>query len=527
MTNKVTIKLSIPDEVSYVTQSLQDAGYEAYFVGGCVRDLMLNITPNDWDVTTNATPEQIESVFEHTFYENDFGTVGVVNDQIVSQVTELDETIDFNQNAYEDVSQETKLQLDEKERLESLKVVEVTPFRTESAYSDNRRPDEITFSDTLEEDLQRRDFTMNALAYNHVSHEIIDIYGGIADIKEQVIKTVGNPDERFNEDALRMMRAIRFSAQLGFTINKDIQESILNNHELLHNISRERVRDEFVKILGTKTPMDALFIARDLHVLDHISKDLTRGIGVKQNGAHIYDVFEHLVRTMQHGADKEWPVSIRLAGLFHDISKPETRRFSKEKNDYTFYGHEVVGARVTKKALEDLKFPRKTVDKVTTLVRWHMFFSDPDEISLSAVRRIIRNVGPDNVWDLIRLRVCDRIGMGRPKEKSYRLRKYVAMMDEAMRSPVSVRDLKFNGDEMMEMFGLKPGRQIGYILKALMNETLDTPENNNKDYLISKTKELIEMPEKDLIAYAEAGEEAIESAEAAELKKIKRKHKVQ
>ncbi len=521
------ISLDIPAEVSYVTKTLQDAGYESYFVGGCVRDLLLEKIPNDWDVTTNATPEQIQELFEHTFYENDFGTVGVVNDDIVSQVTTLDETIVYNPYAYEEVSDETKEQLKEKTRLESLKVVEVTPYRTESIYSDNRRPDTIEFAKTLAEDLERRDFTINALAYDSVSQEIIDLYSGIQDLHQGVINTVGDADTRFQEDALRMMRAVRFSAQLSFTINKSVQESIQRNNQLLHKISRERIRDEFIKILNTKEPMNALILASELHVLDHISPHLSRGIGVKQNGAHIYDVFEHNIRTMQHGADKDWPMIIRLSGLFHDISKPETRRFSKEKNDYTFYGHEVVGARVTKKVLEDLKFPTKTVEKVTTLVRWHMFFSDPDQITLSAVRRIIRNVGPDNVWDLIRLRICDRIGMGRPKAKSYRLRKYVSMMDEAMRSPISVKDLKLNGDEIMELFNLKPSKQIGYILKALMNITLETPENNNKEYLITQVTEYLKLSDKELQELAESGEKAIDQAEQEEIRKIRRKHKVQ
>jgi len=520
------ISLEIPEEVSYVTTNLQDAGYEAYFVGGCVRDLLLNKTPNDWDVTTNANPDQIQSVFEHTFYENDFGTVGVVNDKVVSQVTKLEESINYNPYAYADVSHETKEQLQEMARLNSLKVVEVTPYRTESVYSDNRRPDSIEFAKTLAEDLERRDFTINALAFDAVSREITDLYGGIADIQTKTIKTVGDPDTRFSEDALRMMRAIRFSSQLGFTINKETQESISNNHVLLSKISRERIRDEFVKILETNEPMNALLTAKDLHVLDYISPDISRGIDVKQNGAHIYDVFEHNVRTMQHGADKEWPMVIRLAGLFHDISKPETRRYSKEKDDYTFYGHEVVGARVTKKALENLKFPTKIVEKVTTLVRWHMFFSDPDQITLSAVRRIIRNVGPNNVWDLIRLRICDRIGMGRPKEKSYRLRKYVSMMDEAMRSPISVKDLKLNGDEIMELFNIKPGKQIGYVLKALMNITLETPENNNKEYLIEQVTAYLKLPEQELQELADAGETAIDEAEQEEIRKIRRKHKV-
>lgn len=520
------ISLDIPKEVSYVTETLHKAGYEGYFVGGCIRDLLINKTPSDWDVTTNANPEQIQDLFEHTFYENDFGTVGVVNDEISAQIDELKAQLPEKQ-LYDDVSLET-FDLQKKiVSLETIMTVEVTPYRTESVYSDNRRPDSIEFAKTIDEDLSRRDFTINSLAYDPTTEIIVDNYSGISDLQSKVINTVGDPDIRFSEDALRMLRAIRFTAQLGFTINNDVEKSIMKHHELLKNISRERVRDEFLKMLATSEPMNALLLCRDLHVLDYISPHLSRGVGVKQNGAHIYDVFEHLLRTMQHGADKEWSNTIRLAGLLHDISKPETRRFSKEKNDYTFYGHEVVGARVSREILEDLKFPKKTVEKVSTLVRWHMFFSDPDQITLSAVRRIIRNVGPENVWDLIRLRICDRIGMGRPKERSYRLRQYVAMMDEAMRSPISVKDLKLNGDEMMEMFDLKPGKKIGYILKALMHITLETPENNNKEFLIEKTKEYLALSDDELVTLAESGEDAMLQAEQAEIKKIKRKHKVQ
>lgn len=521
------VQLPVPREIVELTKTLKANGFEGFLVGGCVRDMLLVKQPNDWDITTNATPEQIQDIFEHTFYENKFGTVGVVNDEIVSQVTQLQSLLDENQEEkYMDVSQETKDTISKIDKLKTLQTVEITPYRTESAYSDHRRPDTISFASTLSEDLSRRDFTINALAYDPIDNVLIDEFGGVKDLNDGIIKTVGDPNDRFTEDALRMIRAIRFSAQLCFTLNNETKSAIIEHGDLLGKISKERIRDEFIKILRTDKPMDALFLAKELHVLEYISHDLTRGINIEQNGAHKYDVFEHLVRTMQHGADKDWSLSIRLAGLFHDISKPETRRFSKEKNDYTFYGHEVVGARVTRKALQELKFPNEMIEKVSTLVRWHMFFSDPDEITLSAVRRIIRNVGPENVWDLIRLRICDRIGMGRPKERSYRLRKYVSMMDEAMRSPISVMDLKINGDQLIADFDMKPGKKIGYVLKALMSETLHTPENNNFEYLSGRVEELKVLSEKELIKLAAVGEEAIDQAEQEELRKIRRKHKV-
>lgn len=542
---KAKVIFDIPQEVSQVCKKLQDSGFEASLIGGCVRDLFLNKQPNDWDITTNAIPKEIQEIFEHTFYENDFGTVGVVNDDVSQEIEKLEKELDnikekergfkknmnnIQNNNINDVIQDFVKQKEKIDKeiynLKSLKVIEVTPYRIESTYSDNRRPDEVKFSKKLEDDLKRRDFTINALCYNPANNEVIDLFGGIFDLQQKEIKAIGNPNDRFNEDALRILRAVRFSAQLDFTVNHETSQSIEKNKDLLKNVSCERIRDEFIKILLSDNPIKAFFLAKDLGVLDYISKDLERGIGIEQNGAHMYDVFEHLLRTMQHSADRKWSLDVRLASLFHDISKPETRRWSKEKNNWTFYGHEVVGARVTKKNLKRLKFDKKTVDKITTLVRWHMFFSDPDKITLSAVRRIIRNVGEENVWDLIKLRISDRIGMGRPKEKPYRLRRYLSMMDEAMRSPISVKDLKVNGDIFISELHMKPGKKIGLILNALMGITLDNPEKNNYDFLIKQTKEYMNYSDEELIELAKIGKDRILEEENKEIKKIHRKHKV-
>lgn len=502
------IDLTIPEQVSRVTKQLQVSGYEAYLVGGCVRDLLLNREPNDWDVTTNATPEQIQSVFEHTFYENDFGTVGVVNDDIAAEL----ET---------DVSCETR------KKLETIKVIEVTPYRTESAYSDSRRPDQVLFSEKLEDDLMRRDFTINAMCYNPQTQELVDMYGGVQDLQNKIIQTVGDPIERMQEDALRLMRAVRFATQLEFSVSHETSQVISDLSENLGKISNERIRDEFNKIIMSDSPKDGIELLREHNLLQFISPLLVDTVGCEQNGAHIYDVYEHLVRTLQHAADKKWPLEIRLAALFHDISKPSTRRFDKNKNDYTFYGHEVVGSRETRKILEKLKYPKDIVSHVTLLVRWHMFFSDPDEITLTAVRRIIRNVGgSESVWDLIRLRICDRIGMGRPKERSYRLRQYEVMMEEAMRSPISVKDLKISGDDLIEQFHMKPGKRIGWILHACMRETLHTPDNNNHEWLVKHVTRLQEMSDEELQNLYLQGKEAIDDAEEAELKEIRKKYKV-
>jgi putative nucleotidyltransferase with HDIG domain len=247
---------------------------------------------------------------------------------------------------------------------------------------------------------------------------------------------------------------------------------------------------------------------------------------MKQNKSHIYSVWEHTIRTLQHAADKNFSFHVRLAALLHDIGKPKTRRHNPETNDFTFYGHEVVGERIAKKILTDLKFPVKTIDTVTKLVRNHMFFSDIDKITLSAVRRIIANVGEDLVDDLVKVRICDRIGMGRPKEEPYRLRKYEAMIEEAMRAPTSVKMLKLDGQRLMEVTREAPGPKIGMVLSALLEEVLDNPELNTSEYLEAKAKELIQLPIEALVKLGESGQEKKAEVEQAELKKINRKYGV-
>lgn len=499
---KKSLTFDIPSEVSHVTSGLEKAGFQAYLVGGCVRDLLIGRQPKDWDVTTDATPEQIQKTFPHTFYENSFGTVGVV----------FDEATD-----------------------ERLKVIEVTPFRLESEYTDKRRPDAVSFSTKIEDDLKRRDFTINALALKiektakngGFTGNITDLFEGENDLKEGIIRTVGDAHERLSEDALRIMRAIRIAAELGFAIEKDTLEALKTHSKLLEHIAKERVRDEFVRILMSDTPMNALVLCRELGVIPFIAKDFEESYGVEQTQAHSYDVWEHLLRSMQHAADKKYPLEIRLAALFHDIGKPATRRFSRETNQYTFYGHEVVGARMTEKALKNLNFPGKTVELVVKLVRWHMFFSDTEQITLSAVRRMIANVGKEHIWDLMNVRICDRIGTGRPKESPYRLRKYKSMIEEALRDPISVGMLKIDGKEIMETTKMPPGPKVGLILNALMEEVLEDPKLNTKEYLTERVAKLHTLSDVELHKLAAMGKEKKAQAEEEELAKIRGKHHVQ
>ncbi len=491
-------KLTIPPEISSISLALEQAGFEAYLVGGCTRDLLSGNTPKDWDFTTNATPAEIMAIFPHTFYENDFGTVGVVNDDIPE----------------DDVSRET------------LRVVEITPYRTETTYSNFRHPDAVTFSKNLYDDLERRDFTMNAIAYNIEKDELVDPYNGVFDIEAKTIRAVGDAHKRFTEDALRVMRAVRFVAQLGYTIEEGTLVAIVKHAPLVQKIAIERVKDEFSKLVMSDNPMEGINLLHRVELLSYICPELIEGLGCAQNKNHIHDVWEHNLRAMQHAADKKWGIHIRLAALFHDIGKPHSRRWSEDKKDWTFYGHEVVGMKMVTKIMERLRFSRETSDKVITLVRYHMFFSDIETITLSAVRRIVANVGPELVWDLMNVRSCDRIGMGRPMETPYRLRKYHSMIEEAMRAPVSVKMLKIDGLKIMEVLGESPSRRIGAILHALFDEVLEDPEKNTEDELIRLTKEFAKLDDKILFTKGENGKATKSREEEKELKEIRNKYHV-
>ena len=492
-------KIQIPKEITMVLAVIQNAGFEAFLVGGCVRDLLIGDKPKDFDITTNATPEQIISLFPKTFYENDYGTVGVVT-------------------CGEDLGTVCSD--------ESVKIVEVTPYRLETTYSDNRHPDEVMWSRNIEDDLKRRDFTMNAIAYNPVTGEIVDPFYGQKDIKDKVIRAVGDPNIRFNEDALRLMRAIRFMSQLDFDINSISYESIKKNAHLLNNVSQERVRDEFVKLIMTNSPMRGFISMKETGLLQFVVPELENGIGVEQNQAHSFDVWEHNLRTLQHSADKKWPLHIRLSAIFHDISKPETRRFSKEKKDYTFYGHDVVGGRVSYEIMNRLKFPKDLVDKVSMFVRWHMFFSDTEQITISAVRRLITNVGKENIWDLINLRICDRIGTGRPKEEPYRLRMYESMVEQALQDPISLKMLKTDGKRIMSVTRETAGPKIGYVLHALFDEVLEDPEKNTEEYLDKQTLSLIKLSIDELKALGKKGKEGMEERNKQQVQEIRKQFKV-
>ena len=523
----------IPKDVLHVTETLEKADFEAYLVGGCVRDLIMGKDPKDWDVATNAKPEQIIGLFEKTIYENTFGTVGVV----VSRETRMDNVSHVTDPTLEAISY----------KLEPV-IVEVTPYRIETKYSDFRHPDEVKFSDKLEDDLKRRDFTVNAMALRISSAEggsasggkghLVDLFKGLKDIKDKTLRAVGNPDDRFTEDALRMLRAVRFACQFNFSVSYETTESILKNSELIKKISGERIRDEFVKIIMSENSANGIVMLQKFKMLSNIIPELEEGIGCEQSGEHIYDVWNHLLHALTHATNKNWSLEIRLAALFHDIGKPRSRRSTPTQppptvgggarrgyKKYTFYGHEVIGARMAKKIMERLKFSRKEIELTEKLIRNHMFFSDTELITLSAVRRIIVKVGKENIWSLMDVRECDRVGM-KKKEAPYRLRKYFAMIEEALRDAISVGQLKIDGGFMIKELGITPGPRMGWILHALLEEVLDAPEKNTVEHLSELAKSLNMLGDAELRTLGERGKEKKEELEEKEVEKLHTKHGV-
>ena len=462
----------IPQPVREILGVLGDAGHEASIVGGCVRDLLMGRAPKDWDITTSARPEAVQALFPDSFYENAFGTVGVKVSPFLPGGKEGREH----------------------------DVVEVTTYRTEQGYSDRRRPDTVAFVQTLAEDLARRDFTMNAVAIGirgegrkekgedptHKNVEITDPYDGRKDIAAKVIRAVGDADARLAEDALRMMRAVRFASELGFAIDPATTAAIRAHADLLAEIAMERIRDEFSRIVMSDRPREGIEMLHDLGLLAHIIPELETGIGVEQNLHHIYDVWEHNLRALATCPSRK--LSVRLGTLLHDVGKPKAKR--GRGRDCTFYNHEYVGERMTREILTRLRYPRATVEHAALLVRNHMFYYSVDEVTEAAVRRVVAKVGRENIKDLIDVRIGDRLGSGTPKAKPYKLRHFEYMVDKVSRDAVSVRMLALNGDIMIREMGFRPGPKIGAILDALLAEVIEDASRNDLAYLKDRATEL-------------------------------------
>jgi tRNA nucleotidyltransferase (CCA-adding enzyme) len=490
-------KILLPKEIESVISTLAQKGFEAYAVGGSVRDLLMGKEPKDWDVTTNAAPEQIQSIFPRTFYENKFFTVTVQTDS----------------------------------ESPNLKEIEVTTYRSEGKYEDSRHPSEIKPAESLVEDLSRRDFTVNAMAVS-AEGEVIDPFQGQEDLKNKIIRTVGKPEERFSEDALRMMRAARFATTLGFTIEDITKEGITGHAALLNEISKERVREEFMKIIASERAMEGVGLLSALGLLKQFLPEAEEGIGVGQNKHHIYTVWEHNMRALDYGAKEKYTPLVRLAALFHDIAKPKSKR--GDGPDSTFYGHDVLGAKMTILVMERLKFSRAEIDKVAKLVRWHLFAyehgdGEGEETTDSSIRRLIKNVGEDNIEDLVKVRICDRIGSGVPKAVPYRLRHFQFRVEKILREgeAVKVTMLKINGADIMGILGIQPGPKIGHLLNALLEEVIDDPKKNSREYLEGRVKELAELSDEELIELRKKAEEKVDLVEGSREYDLKKKYYVQ
>ena len=475
--------MKLPKEVQEIIKKLNKAGHEGYAVGGCVRDLLLSRKPEDWDVTTDATPEEIQKIFPENFYENKFGTVTV-------------------KTGSED---------------ESLKEIEITPFRIETIYKDKRHPEEVQFVKKLDEDLSRRDFTINAMAMNG-DGKIIDLFEGQSDLKKKLIRTVGEPAKRFGEDALRLLRAVRIATTLGFDIEKNTFEAIGKNAEWLRAISKERIRDEFVKIIESDRADEGVLLLEETNLLQYIAPELREGIGVDQNLHHIYPVWEHSLRALKYATNKKYSLAVRLASLFHDIGKPRSKRGETHENS-TFYGHEVIGSRMVAGIMEHLRFPKELCEKVIKLVRYHMFFYMPDTVTESSVRRLLANVGKENIEDLLKVREADRIGSGRPKAIPYKLRHLKYIVDKVSHDPISVKMLKVNGEDVMQKLDIKPGPKVGLMLNSLLAEVIDDPIKNEKEYLMKRIHELDKKSPEELKKALDTIEEAVDKEEKERMKK--------
>jgi len=453
------MKTKIPEEVIRLADRFVQAGFQFFLVGGAVRDILLGRKVSDWDFTTNATPEQIQKLFpKNSFYNNQFGTVSVVS------------------------------------KLKGKKVIwEITTFRKEFGYSDKRHPDKVAWGKTIEEDLSRRDFTIGAIALkltnidlkkDQFATEIIDPFKGRKDLKEKIVRAVGDPDERFNEDALRMIRAIRISAQLGFIIEEKTFASIKKNAPLITKVAQERIKDEFFKILASQHPAEGFRFLFNSGLLDLIIPELTAGYRVAQAKHHVDDVWTHSLKSLEYCPSKD-PL-VRLATLIHDVGKPLTARGKGEKR--TFHNHEVAGARVAKEIARRLKLSKKESQRLWILVRWHQFSVDERQTD-KAIRRFIKRVGKENIADMLNLRTGDRLGGG-AKKTSWRMELYKKRIAEVQKQPFSVKDLKVNGQDVMKALDIPPGPKVGRILKALFAEVEEDKEKNTRKYLLSRILEI-------------------------------------
>ncbi|HEX9495154.1 MAG TPA: HD domain-containing protein [Candidatus Limnocylindria bacterium] len=439
------LALAVPKDVERVVDTLITNGHEAFVVGGCVRDALRGVDPQDWDVATSAKPEEIQKLFKRSLYTNRFGTVVV------------------SSGAHE---------------------IEVTTYRTEAGYADHRRPDEVAFTESLHEDLARRDFTMNAMAWRPTPSggELVDPFNGRADLEAKIVRAVGEPAERFSEDALRMLRAVRFATVLRMRIDPRTADAIQANASLAAALSGERIQQELNKILLAERPSTGIRLLSDLGLLAVLCPELEICKTIPQDKAVAQDVFEHSLITVDATPPN---LILRLAGLFHDVGKPET--FA----DGHFHQHEFVGEAIARRVLRRWKYPKDVVGAVAHLIRHHMFWYQTDWTG-SAVRRFIRKVGLENIQDLFELRRADNIGSGARSPRMYALDDLWARVQEEIErsTAFSPSDLAIDGTDVMRELGIPPGPEVGRVIRAVFERVLDDPDLNERERLLALVREI-------------------------------------
>ena len=435
-----------------VCARLRDQGHEAYVVGGCVRDMLLGRVAKDWDVATSAHPDDVQRLFRKTIPTGiAHGTVTVMQDG---------------------------------------HPIEVTTFRGEGDYTDARRPDYVVFGVSLEEDLSRRDFTINAIAYDPIDDRLVDPFGGRADLDARRLRAVGDPAARFREDGLRILRAARFLARLELDLDPATEAGIKTALGSLAKVSPERVRDELLKLLEAPRPSLGLRLLERTGALGVILPEVAEGIGVHQNRFHRHDVWEHTLSTVDATPGD---ALVRLGALLHDVAKPRTaapRPDAPEEN--TFYRHDAVGAGMAEAILRRLRFSNAERERVVRMVANHMFWYTPDW-SDAAVRRFIGKVGKDALADLFALRVGDVVGRGNGEDPEGELAELRARIDKVLaeEQALSIGDLAIDGNDVMKTLGIPPGRRVGEVLKALLERVIEDPSLNERERLLALVPEVL------------------------------------
>ena len=446
--------MHVPRVVKDFAAVFRAAGFQCHLVGGAVRDILLGRPHTDYDVATDAHPAQVIPLFRRVI------PTGIKHGTV---------TVHFKDTTFE-----------------------VTTFRTEAAYGDGRRPNTVTFTPSLSDDLSRRDFTINAIAYDLLADRVADPHEGRRDLRAGIIRAIGDPSERFREDGLRPLRACRFAAQLGFTVEEGTRKAIPGSLDILAMVSAERVRDEILKILEAPVPSVGFSLMKDTGILRVVLPEILEGEGVTQGSFHCYDVFWHSLYACD-AAPRESP-ALRLAALLHDVGKPRTLGTGPDGRP-TFHGHEKVSAEMTQAILLKLKLPNAVIKEVSHLVANHMF-NYQEQWSDAAVRRLIARVGEGSIRDIIALRRADQIGMCRENEQYFpkALSEFAQRVGEVMEAgrAFTLSKLAIDGNDIMQYLGLKPGPRVGIILNELLQSVLEDPALNEREKLREIARKLAE-----------------------------------